>query len=335
MADIKVNQDSLKPSRTWVRHKVKEGTNTYRILPPFGENANGYPYKKWSLIWGLKDPAQGRVRPFASSLATEKKCPVVEFVDSLTLLAKEKTSALEKQGASKEQIKESNKALNELISDLRPKTLFLYNAVDQSGTVGILEVKTTANKKLKKLMMNYINDYGQDPTSLNSEETDAGVWFNFTRSGSGFDTEYDVVKKQTQTKINGQLAFVDDRSPLPENVAKNFDDLAYDVHNLYDQKSYDELKAILLANMQEISARCPEASVVAEKLGFLSGATVRQAPKAEAPASAPAAPAASAAPVAKKVALNLSDDDDDADEAPESGTGGEDILALAKGLLDD
>ena len=43
MADIKVNTDALKPTRTWVRHKIKDGVNTYRILPPFGEENNGYP----------------------------------------------------------------------------------------------------------------------------------------------------------------------------------------------------------------------------------------------------------------------------------------------------
>ncbi len=333
MADIKVNQDSLKPSRQWVRHKVKDGTNTYRILPPFGEKANGYPYRKWSLIWGLKDPTQGRMRPFSSSLTTEKKCPAVEFVDALTLLAKEKISLLEQQGKSKEVIKTINKDLNELISDLRPKTLFLYNAVDQAGIVGILEVKTTANKKLKKLMMNYINDYGQDPTSLQSEETDSGVWFNFMRTGLGFDTEYDVAKKQTQKKINGEIVYVDDRSPLPENVVQNYDDLAYDVHSLYEQKTYDELKTILLANMKDIGERCPEALVVAEKIGLFSGATVQQTPAA-----------ASAVTPTKKVALNLGAEDDVklAKTTPTVDTttgvnaaGGEDILAIAKGLLDD
>ena len=43
---IKINLDSLKTRREWRRHKVKDGHNVFRILPPFGEKSNGFPYKK-------------------------------------------------------------------------------------------------------------------------------------------------------------------------------------------------------------------------------------------------------------------------------------------------
>ena len=80
---IKINLDSLKTRREWKRHKVKDGSNVYRILPPFGEASNGYPYRKWQIIWGLQDPESGRARPFASSMTSEKKCPVTEYVTAL------------------------------------------------------------------------------------------------------------------------------------------------------------------------------------------------------------------------------------------------------------
>ena len=57
---IKINLDSLKSRREWKRHKVKDGHNVFRILPPFGEASNGYPYRKWQIIWGLADLETGR-----------------------------------------------------------------------------------------------------------------------------------------------------------------------------------------------------------------------------------------------------------------------------------
>jgi hypothetical protein len=172
---IKINMDSLKSRREWKRHKVKDGHNVYRILPPFGESSNGYPYRKWQIIWGLFDPESGRARPFASSMTSEKKCPVTEYVGLLKKKAETLKSQLATAGISEEESKERLSALNKLISDLNPKTTYIYNAADKAGEVGLLELKSTAHKKIKTEMSEYIQTYNQDPTSLNSEETDSGV----------------------------------------------------------------------------------------------------------------------------------------------------------------
>lgn len=263
---IKINMDSLKTRREWKRHKVKDGNNIFRILPPFGESSNGYPYRKWQIIWGLQDPESGRARPFASSMTSEKRCPVTEYVASL----KEKTELLKSQlaasGVSEEDQKDRLTSLNKLISDLSPKTVFIYNAADRAGDVGLLELKSTAQKKMKSEMTTYIKDYNQDPTSLNSEDTDSGVWFNVTRSGEGRDTEYDVKKFQTKTKSpTGKISFEDDRSPLPDSVVESYEDMAYDLGSVYQVKTYDELAEILEANMQSLIELCPDALLQEEK----------------------------------------------------------------------
>jgi hypothetical protein len=163
------------------------------------------------------------------------------------------------ESAAEEVIKETLAPAMKLISDLSPKTIYVYNAVDKSGEVGLLELKTTAHRKMKAEMMQYIQDYNQDPTSLNSEEDDSGVWFDVIRSGMGRDTEYDVKKCQIKTKnAAGRITFEDDRSPLPESVVGNFENLAYNLHSIYQIKSYDELSDILEANMPEIAEMCPE-----------------------------------------------------------------------------
>lgn len=332
MSKISINPDALKAKREWVRHKVVEGNNVFRFLPPFGEAANGYPYKRWMISWGLLDPESGRLRPYASPITTsEKACPVMEYVKALSEKAEQIKAELKAAGATDEQVKERLKPLNKVIGDIRPKGVYAYNAVDKAGKQGLLELKSTAHKKVKALMGEYINDYGQDPTSVNSAEDDSGVWFNVKRSGTGFNTEYDAEKKQTQQKINGQLAFVDDRSPLPGDIAETWEKNAYDLNSIYQQKTYDEIKAVLMANMPRIVSECPDAVVP----GFEPSGNVQSAPVQEKKA---------VNPNASKVALNL-DDDDDEDTVDTSTTASaaqasapvaennDDLLAMADDIL--
>jgi hypothetical protein len=252
MANISINLDSLNPKtfKKTVRHKVQDGDNIFRLLPPFGPEANGYPYQKWNVIWGLVDPNSGRMRPFASPSTYEGRCPVYDYLDVL----KPKVEEL-KNTISEERLDE----LNKFISNLRPKSVFAYNASDKSGQVGVLELKSTAHKKVIALMNKYITDYNQDPTSLNSELTDSGVWFNITRTGKGFDTTYDANKHQTMVKdANGIPSFQDDRTALAEGISQNYEELAYDLNNIYQKLSYDELKDILIANLINASETLPE-----------------------------------------------------------------------------
>lgn len=257
---IKINLDSLKTRREWKRHKVKDGHNIFRIGPPHGESSNGYAYRKWQIIWGLVDPESGRARPFASSMTSEKRCPVTEYVAQLT--KKAETIKLQFAGQDDDVIKERLAPLNKLINDLKPKTVYLYNAIDKSGELGLLELKSTAHKKMKTEMSQYVTDYNQDPTSLNSDSDDSGVWFDVIRTGEGRDTEYDVKKNQNKAKkATGGFSYEDDLSPLPDSVVANYSQLAYDLNAVYQVKSYDDLQEILLANIPNFVESCPDADL--------------------------------------------------------------------------
>jgi hypothetical protein len=333
MSKIKVNPDSFKPKKEWKRHKVEEGNNIYRFLPPFGDSANGYPYRRWMVIWGLLDPDSGRVRPYASPITgNEKACPVMEYVKGLSEKAETLKSNLKAQGATDDQIKERLKSLQKVIGNLRPKGVYAWNAVDKAGKVGLLEIKSTAHKKLKALMNEYLNDYRQDPTSINSDDDDSGVWFNIKRIGKGFDTEYDAEKVQEKRKVDGRLTFVDDRSPLPESVIENWEEEAYDLSSIYQTKSYDEIKAILDANLSRIIQECPDAAL--DGYEVQESADVDEAPSTTSKGTSP-------------VSTRFDDEDDDDDEeilsqksptkssAPASSTSSndEDIFAMADDIL--
>lgn len=295
---IKINTDSLKSRREWKRHKVKDGHNVFRILPPFGEASNGYAYRKWQIIWGLKDPESQKMRPYASSLTSEKACPVFEFVKELKAKGETIKAKMQAAGKSEDEIKDRLATLNKLVSDLNPKTVYIYNAVDKAGDVGLLELKSTAHKKIKTEMLDYIHVYNQDPTSLNSADDDSGVWFDVIRTGMGRDTEYDVKKLQQRVKdpTTGKISFEDDRSPLPDSVVQNFEGQAYDLSSVYQAKTYDDLADILAANMPDLIDLCADADL---------GASV-------AVQAAVAVPVAKAKPTAK-VALKF-DADEEEDE---------------------
>lgn len=311
---IKINLDALKSRREWKRHKVVDGHNVFRILPPFGETSNGYPYRKWQIIWGLKDAETGRKRPFASSITSEKRCPVVEFAAELKKRSDSLRADLQRQGVSEDTIRDKLKSLNELVSDLSPKTVYTYNAVDRSGEVGLLELKSTAHKKMKAQMNQYIQDYNQDPTSLNSSDDDSGVWFDITRQGLGRDTEYDVKKCQSKRRDpSGRVIFEDDRTPLPEAVSQNFENLAYDLSSVYQVKTYDELKEVLDANMEELMERAnlPADTVTTPKTSNVTNLVKTQPKKTG------------------TVALKLDDEEDEEDTTATSAA------AMNTGLDDD
>ena len=166
MAQININMDSLKPRREWKRHKLKEGTSTLRILPPFGEKSEGYPYKKWIVVWNLVDPSTGKSRPVASPIINENKCPVYEYLELIKKKIEDDKTALKAQGYTDQQIKDRFSEINKVVSSLRPRKTFAYNATDKSGEVGILEITSTAHKQLIALMHGYVQDYSQDPASI-------------------------------------------------------------------------------------------------------------------------------------------------------------------------
>ena len=322
MSKISINTDSLKSRREWKRHKVKDGNNIFRILPPFGDNSNGYPYRKWQIIWGLKNPEDGRMRPYASSLTSEKRCPVAEFTKQLKDRFEKLKAKLQAAGTSEEEMKEQLGMLQKLATDLSPKTVYIYNAVDKAGEIGLLELKSTAHKKMKTEMLDYIQVYNQDPTSLNSEDDDSGVWFNVTREGVGRETTYDVKKCQQKVKTaTGKISFEDGRSPLPDNVVTNFNTSAYDLSSAYQIKSYDELAEILEANMAELVELCP----------LIASDEVEAAPRVVKEVVAqPVKPAAS------KVALKLgADADEDGEEEVVSVAKKSTPVARAKSIQDD
>lgn len=261
MTKIKINMDAFKSNKKTERIKIEDGSNILRFLPPYGEQSNGYPYQKYSVIWGLRDPNTGNTRPYLSTYMFEGECPVFQYLDALKAKVDKMTETLRQKGLSEEKIRDYLKDTTKFMSDIKPKTAYAWNAVEKSGKVGIVELKTTAHKKLCKLMNDYVRENNQDPTSLNSDKDDSGLWFNITRTGKNFNTEYDVFKYQVSKRTPEGTIYLDDRSPLPEAVVADFESYAYDLTTIYNKKSYNELKDILIANLSHMIQTNPHLKI--------------------------------------------------------------------------
>lgn len=309
MANIKINTEALKTGREWVRHKVQDGNNIFRILPPFGdaEVHKNYPFRRWVVAW-LVDPKSGKRMPFATPFSSGEKdaaCPVHEYTKALGDKVEKLKAALQAKGVSNDVIREKLGPLNKILWETRSNRTFAYNAVDKSGKIGLLELKKTAHDEMKKRMLEYIQERQMDPTSLNSDiKSDAGVWFNIKRSGMGKDTKYHVEFAKKGTKdADGDVVYKLDRSALPPEVVDGFDTQGYDLSTIYRLKNYEELKEILLYNIGLIAEETPAAVVAGFEPDASPVALVEEeiAEEEEVVAAAPKA----------AVGLALDEDDDD------------------------
>ena len=248
-----VNLDGLIPGnngtgRKIVNHKMKEGDNIFRILPPFGTNHNGLLYADVTLHWFM-DPT-GRKRPLVCSRDAERYCPVCaeasELYNRKQALVKE---FADDQGrvnfkALPREISEKYKAINEDYNKLRGQRGFYYNALDLSGTVGVLKLSKNTAEKLGTKVKEALQKYGIKCTSLAD-----GILFNIKKTKTGprdMDVEYDVDYFMTpKKKEDGSISLEFQRGSVSDNIKENFETLAYDLHTMYPARTSVELKRAL------------------------------------------------------------------------------------------
>ena len=115
-------------------------------------------------------------------------------------------------------------------------------------------------------------------------------------------------------------------------MVENWEDQAYDLGSIYQKKSYDEIRAVLMANLSDLVKDCPEAADVP---GFsLADHVVLEEETEEAVEETPVETKKTTA--AKKTITTRFDDDDDEAElsaAPPKGGKDDDIFSMADDIL--
>lgn len=238
--------------REFVNHKIKDGDNIFRILPPFGTKANGRVTAEYWLSWGFTD-SEGNKKPLVSTLGIDHECPIFEATQELSAdmadLVRE--YSYEDGGKTKvdwkkvpQELKDKYQELKANRDAIRPSRGFFYNALDQSGTVGILRLPKTAAEQLNAKIKDAIKRLGLNPVSLRE-----GCSFNIHRKRTGsraFDVEYSVDLLKTASKdASGNPTETIQKSSVPEDLIENFDKRAYDLFSLYRYRTPADLRKIL------------------------------------------------------------------------------------------
>lgn len=167
--------------------KIKDGDNTYRIIPPIGDLADkGVWSVFYKVHYGYKN-SEGKLRPFESPLIKNFKTKMIDAPDA----------ALERIEKLKAQLEAAKKAGNtQLVAKLNefvgPKGSFnldnnhYVNAIDLQGNIGILKLRHRAKVALDATMKR-LRENGVDPL-----DPDNGRYFTISRSGTGLDTTFQV-----------------------------------------------------------------------------------------------------------------------------------------------
>lgn len=213
----------------------------YRILPPFGAAAGGALFHRYAIHWGLTGE-RGKQKPVACSYLTEGFCPICKNVFDAD-------DELKRAQEAKDQT--AIKDLTAYLKTWRARRFFVYNAVTTDGRVVILEIPKTAHDQLVKLIGEcvYKPTSPFDPTALAD-----GVWFTFSKSGKGFQTEYKVKIRKTEVMVNGEALEKADRSPMAEDILERITDQLkangeegplYDIHDLYEPRKAKDLQGFI------------------------------------------------------------------------------------------
>lgn len=221
--------------------KIKDGDNTYRILPPIGDLADkGIWSVFYKVHYGYKN-SEGKLRPFESPLVKNYKNKIVEVPDA----------ALERIEKLKAQLEAAKKAgdsklvakLNEFVG---PKGSFnldsnhYVNAIDTQGNIGILKLRHRAKVALDAVMKK-LRENGVDPL-----DPDTGRFFTITRSGTGLDTTFQVNVATKKMNIPGvgdvQQEIV---HTLDEGIIARLSTEAADLSKLFKKPTSSEVARIV------------------------------------------------------------------------------------------
>lgn len=227
--------------------KLKDGSSTFRILPPMEELGNAGKGKDWSkyykVHYGYKN-SEGKLRVFQSTLKINKN-KMVEIPDA----AVERIETLKAKLAEAKEA--GNKAVIEKLGKLVSGQKPMYNVdgnhylnvIDSQGNIGILKLRHKAMKALEEEIKK-LEKKGVDPIGIKN-----GREFVFTRSGTGLDTTFKVDVAQETLEIDGVGQVNRDKiSNLSEDMVSRTANECADLTKLFKAISSDDIERIVKAS---------------------------------------------------------------------------------------
>lgn len=270
---------------------LKEGSNLYRILPPFASMAkSGGIVKYWGVFWLAASKGK---RPVPTILVQDKnknvitRDPLAEKIDML----KANLTLLEKDGGATEIVE----ALKETVKSLRLDKSHYLNVINPAGEIGVLKIKYTGLQDLKERLKE-LAQQNFDPINAGPNN---GLFFDFKKlkdDQGKVNYRVDIATKVTKNPNGPGFLSEYYLAPIDETVLNRMTSEASDLNSLYTVRTPEEqaqLANLDTATVDRIFSRAEE--VVDDVAGDDedSGITVPQATTA--PTAKPSTAAVQAA----------------------------------------
>lgn len=290
--------------------RLKEGVTTARILPPMKSLAES---GEWAVYIGThfgykgvnsKDRSKPTYRPFKCIQERDFKtkmilqdCPECDLIAAREEELKVLEVDAKAKGHSAEEIKELKAPLATWLSDHNCDRKWHMNVKMQDGSFAVLQISHRTKKLLEAEIARVLSEDGIEALDLNQ-----GVWFRFTRTGKGTETqdtvsvEYESIKDAATGRVQRTVKL----APLTEaecekalkecpDLAKNVREISYEQIKLLTQCSGDDEDVDEILALGEKKEASPQTTRSVQQ-----PASSTTAPKSQTQAAAPA-PATQAA----------------------------------------
>jgi hypothetical protein len=226
------------------RFYLADGSNLFRLLPPFGTMAEkGIIAKYWEVYW--VEGTDGRKRPMPSILKTKsngKGMPKTVLVaDPMFDKVQSLRTKVEMLKKDKNQPEAVVNALEETLRNLNLDKAYYLNVISPSGEIGVLKLRYTAFQNLKTRLDELDKD-GIDPINVGE-----GIIFDFKKmKDDNGKTVYpvDIATKTYRDPNTNRFVSEFQTYPIDENTLKRMDAEASDLGSLYKVLTPEEVALI-------------------------------------------------------------------------------------------
>lgn len=235
--------------------RLKENSTTVvRILPPMKSLSET---GEWAVYVGThfgykgvnpKDRSKPTYRPFKCIEKRDYKtkmilqdCPECDLIAQRENELEDLLSNAKAQGHGADEIEELAKPLKDWLKDHNCDRKWHMNVKQQDGSFAVLQLSHKTKKLLESEITRVLTEDGIEALDL-----DAGVWFRFSRTGKGIETqdtvgvEYESVRDASTGRLIRTVKMAPLTEAEQEKALKECPDLATNVRSL----SYEQIKLL-------------------------------------------------------------------------------------------